>query len=60
MDSEDVERYLAEEGIGYFDQSCVFHYGDDPRRLGDDFDLDACLAEIELFSPRSTRKGIER
>ena len=31
-DNEDVEGWLVEEGIGYFDESGIFHYGPTPKR----------------------------
>jgi hypothetical protein len=36
-DTEDVEGWLVEEGIGYFDRCGIFHYGVQP---GDDYDYD--------------------
>jgi|ERR1700727_3837417 len=36
-DTEDVEGWLVEEGIGYFDRCGIFHYGIQP---GDDYDYD--------------------
>jgi len=30
-DNEDIEGWLAEEGIGYFDESGIFHYGPSPK-----------------------------
>lgn len=38
-DTEDVEGWLVEEGIGYFDSSGIFHYGDDPNAMTDDPDI---------------------
>ena len=35
-DNEDIEGWLAEEGIGYFDESGVFHYGPSPNDFVDD------------------------
>jgi len=36
-DTEDVEGWLVDEGIGYFDRYGIFHYGIQP---GDDHDYD--------------------
>jgi hypothetical protein len=33
IDSDDAEGWLVDEGIGYFDSSGMFHYGDDPAEL---------------------------
>lgn len=41
-DTEDVEGWLVEEGIGYFDRCGIFHYGVQP---GDDYDYDPGAAE---------------
>jgi hypothetical protein len=34
-DTEDVEGWLVEEGIGHFDSSGIFHYGIDPNDIDD-------------------------
>lgn len=31
-DNEDIEGWLVEEGIGYFDESGIFHYGTSPKQ----------------------------
>ena len=35
MDSDDVEDWLVEEGIGYYDEREQLQYGIDPKALGD-------------------------
>jgi hypothetical protein len=37
MDSDDVEGWLVEEGIGYYDEREQFQYGSDPKRVEEDF-----------------------
>jgi hypothetical protein len=34
-DNEDIEGWLAEEGIGYFDRQDIFQYGISPDELDD-------------------------
>jgi hypothetical protein len=35
MDSDDVEGWLVEEGIGYYDEREQFQYGTDPKAFED-------------------------
>lgn len=41
FDHEDIEGWLVEEGIGFFDRAGVFHYGIDPENL----DVEDCSFE---------------
>lgn len=46
MDSEDVEGWLVEEGIGYYDERKQFQYGSDPK-LHEDMDCGDTSGESE-------------
>jgi hypothetical protein len=46
MDSDDVEGWLVEEGIGYLDERGQFQYGNDPREFGS-LDFDDVSGECE-------------
>jgi hypothetical protein len=38
-DNEDIEGWLVEEGIGYFDESGMFHYGTSPKQYDIDWPI---------------------
>ena len=46
MDNEDVEDWLVEEGIGYYDDREQFQYGVDPKVLEQD-DIGDMSGEFE-------------
>jgi hypothetical protein len=46
MDNEDVEGWLVEEGIGYYDDREQFQYGVDPKVLEQD-DIGDMSGEFE-------------
>jgi hypothetical protein len=46
MDNEDVEGWLVEEGIGYYDDREQFQYGVDPKALEED-DIGDMSGEFE-------------
>ncbi len=46
MDSEDVESWLVEEGIGYYDEREQFQYGSDPK-VHEDLDCVDMSGDLE-------------
>jgi hypothetical protein len=61
-DNEDVEPWLVEEGIGYYDENDEFQFGADPREaetaaIMDEFKIAAAAWEADSSRHSTTKLG---